>query len=41
VLDPRQQVRFRVFEEQLERRKLDLLIRARARAARGQQDADK
>ena len=41
VLDPRQQVRFRAFEEQLERRKLDLLIRARARAARGQQDTDK
>ncbi|MGH9372147.1 MAG: hypothetical protein ACRD15_11510 [Vicinamibacterales bacterium] len=34
VLDPRQQVRFRVFEEQLERRKLDLLIRARERAGR-------
>jgi hypothetical protein len=41
VLDPRQQVRFRVFEEQLERRKLDLLMRARARAARGQPDTDK
>ncbi len=34
VLDARQQVRFRVFEEQLERRKLDLLMRARERAAR-------
>jgi flagellar basal body-associated protein FliL len=32
VLDARQQVRFRVFEEQLERRRLDLLMRARARA---------
>lgn len=31
VLDPRQQARFRVFEEQMERRKLDLLIRARER----------
>jgi len=29
VLDVRQQARFRVFEEQLERRKLDLLMRAR------------
>jgi hypothetical protein len=35
VLDPRQQVRFRVFEEQLERRKLDLLMRVRDRANRG------
>jgi flagellar biosynthesis chaperone FliJ len=34
VLDPRQQVRFRLFEEQLERRKLDLLMRARERANR-------
>ena len=41
VLDARQQVRFRVFEEQLERRKLDLLMRARARAARAQQDTEK
>ena len=29
VLDPRQQARFRVLEEQLERRKLELLMRAR------------
>jgi hypothetical protein len=29
VLDPRQQARFRMFEEQLERRKLDLIMRAR------------
>lgn len=37
VLDLRQQARFRVFEEALERRKLDLLIRARRNAAgRGQ-----
>jgi Spy/CpxP family protein refolding chaperone len=33
VLDPRQQARFRIFEEQMERRKLDLLMRARNRAA--------
>jgi hypothetical protein len=32
VLTPRQQVRFRVFENQLEARKLDLLMRARERA---------
>jgi hypothetical protein len=29
VLDVRQQARFRVFEEQIERRKMDLLMRAR------------
>ena len=29
VLDPRQRARFRLLEEQLERRKLELLIRAR------------
>ena len=34
VLDARQQARFRIFEEALERRKLDLLMRARDRAAR-------
>lgn len=34
VLDVRQQARFRVFEDALERRKLDLLMRARAGAAR-------
>jgi len=33
VLDIRQQARFRMFEEQIERRKLDLLLRARQRAA--------
>jgi hypothetical protein len=33
VLDVRQQARFRIFEEQLERRKMDLLLRARQRAA--------
>lgn len=37
VLDVRQQARFRLFEETLERRKLDLLMRARRNAAvRGQ-----
>jgi len=29
LLDPRQQARFRIFEEQIERKKLDLLLRAR------------
>ena len=29
VLDVRQQARFRVFEEQVERRKIELLMRAR------------
>ena len=33
VLDPRQQARFRLLEEQLERRKIDLLQRARQGAA--------
>ena len=33
VLDVRQQARFRIFEENLERRKMDLLLRARQRAA--------
>ncbi len=36
VLTPRQQARFRVFEENMERRKLELVLRARQRqAARG------
>jgi hypothetical protein len=35
VLDPVQQARFRLFEEQLERRKLDLIMRARQGAAAG------
>lgn len=40
VLDVRQQVRFRLFEDQMERRKADLVIRARQ--ARGQrQQADR
>jgi len=30
VLDVRQQAKFRVFEENMERRKLDLVMRARA-----------
>jgi hypothetical protein len=34
VLDVRQQARFRTFEEMIERRKLDLLMRARQGAAR-------
>lgn len=29
LLDPRQQARFRVFEEQIERRKLELMLKAR------------
>jgi hypothetical protein len=33
LLDPAQQARFRLFEEQLERRKLDLIMRARQAAA--------
>jgi hypothetical protein len=33
VLNVRQQARFRIFEEMMERRKLDLLMRARQRAA--------
>ena len=33
ILDVRQQARFRIFEENLERRKLDLLMRARRGAA--------
>ena len=33
VLDPRQQARFRLFEERMERQKLDLLMRVRNRAA--------
>jgi hypothetical protein len=33
VLDVRQQARFRIFEETIERRKVDLLMRARQRAA--------
>src|SRR5262245_30267867 len=32
LLDTRQQARFRIFEENIERRKLDLLLRARERA---------
>ena len=36
VLDARQQARFRLFEERLELRKMDLLMRARQAAARRQ-----
>lgn len=35
VLDLRQQARFRIFEDRMERQKLDLLMRARNRAAAG------
>jgi Spy/CpxP family protein refolding chaperone len=35
LLDPKQQARFRIFEERMELRKLDLLMRARTRAAPG------
>jgi len=35
ILDLRQQARFRLFEERLEARKMDLLMRARQGAARG------
>jgi hypothetical protein len=38
VLDVRQQARFRIFEETVERRKMDLLLRARQRAA-GRRDS--
>jgi hypothetical protein len=34
VLEPAQQARFRIFEEMIERRKLDLVMRARQAAAR-------
>jgi len=33
ILDPTQQARFRLFEKQVERRKIDLLMKARQRAA--------
>ena len=36
LLDPRQQARFRVFEEQIERRKLELMLRARQNARQDQ-----
>ena len=35
VMTPRQRARFRLFEEQIEGRKLELLMNARTRAARG------
>lgn len=37
VLDARQQARFRIFEEQIEQRKLDLLMRAREKARQSRQ----
>ena len=37
VLDSRQQARFRLFEERIERQKLDLLMRARNRAGRAKE----
>jgi len=37
VLDPQQQARFRIFEEQIEQRKLDLLMRAREKARQSRQ----
>jgi hypothetical protein len=37
VLDARQQARFRIFEEQIEQRKLDLLLRAREKARQARQ----
>ena len=37
VLDVRQQARFRVFEEQIERRKIELLMRARQQNRQNQQ----
>ena len=36
LLEPRQQARFRVFEEQIERRKLELMLRARQNARQNQ-----
>ena len=41
VLDARQQARFRMFEEHIEQRKLDLLIRARERARAARQLSDR
>ena len=41
VLDARQQARFRLFEERLELRKMDLLMRARQGAARGRTPPDR
>lgn len=36
LLDPRQQARFRVFEDQIERRKVELMLRARQNARQRQ-----
>lgn len=37
ILDPRQQARYRLFEEQIEQRKLELLMRAREKARQSRQ----
>jgi hypothetical protein len=37
LLDPRQQARFRVFEDQIERRKIELMLRARQNARQQRQ----
>jgi hypothetical protein len=37
ILDPRQQARYRILEEQIERRKLDLILRAQERARQKKQ----
>ncbi len=39
LLDPRQQARFRVFEDQIERRKIELMLRARQNARQNQRQA--
>jgi hypothetical protein len=41
MLDVRQQAQFRIFEETIERRKLDLLVRARARALERQKQPER
>lgn len=40
LLNPRQQARFRILEERMEFRKLDILVRARERARSSQQQRD-
>lgn len=40
LLDPRQRALFRLFEERMERQKLDLLMRARTRAAASERKPD-
>lgn len=41
ILDLRQQVRFRIFEEQMERRKADLVLRARQARGQRQQQSER